>query len=610
MAITLINSPLGHKLSDSDIDAVIIDDGTGDALVYMDTGHALSDGDYVYIQSNFDSYNGYKYVDSIAYDSFKIRNSENSDPVEYVQDADITYRVSVLDHGWQCVHLPIVYELESDLYPNNIAEEEYTPVTIVSQSEEGGLTRLALSSAIADPTELAKIKLFGTNDLEGVYQIVTVYESWNIVIDLPYDASNSFTGLQVIKYYDNYAINVRVWAGLSSDHRWNALKPYELAATLQFVPDNDNRIKFSISDVLRSYINTRNNLTLDTLPNNLDFHVSFYIQYFESYDQSDGEEVTTYEDTPVTDSFVGYAVNAMLPFKTESISHLSDYVNEDVYYANWLTLQERPIGIVDRFFDLSFINQFNNSDIVVSIGKSLAGITTETETLTIINPGYGIIRVPITPQSGFDQYCITASTDGSPASGGVSSAMSIAALSTWLGRITSPTLADWTTGSTPTVTVAGAGFGSVAVSEVLYSPFTFLAGYTYSITVNYTKTYNSGTSNPRFLRIQALDSSFNVIQNESESTPPSPGGSGSGLLTFVSTGTETQIGLTAVDGSNVTIDIDSVSGTQTTPVIPAVTAQQITEQICMDILEECDTTFIPDPDDIRLTEDGDFRILE
>ena len=81
-------------------------------------------------------------------------------------------------------------------------------------------------------------------------------------------------------------------------------------------------------------------------------------------------------------------------------------------------------------------------------------------------------------------------------------------------------------------------------------------------------------------------------------------------MTFVATGAETKLGLMCQDGSDVNIYINTVSGTQTTPVIPAVPAQLITERICIDVIEECDTTFIQEPDDIRLTEDGDFRILE
>lgn len=597
MALTLIKNPIGHKLSESDITAVIID-SAGEALVYMATGHALSDGDYVYIESNFDAYNGYKYVDSIAYDSFKIKDSENSDPVEYVQDTDINYRVSVLNHGWQAVHNPIVYELESDIYPNNISEEAYAATTIISQSEEGGLTRLALSVGITDPTELAKIELVGNNDLAGVYQIVTVYENWNIVIDLPYDAANSFTSLQVVKWYDNYAINVRVVAGLSVGHRWESLKPYEIAATLQFIPDNEGKVKFSISEVLRSYIETRNNLTLNTLPNNLDFMVSFYIQYFESYDQSDGEEITTFEGDITTDDFVGYAVNAMMPFKNESISHMSDYINEDVYLANWLTLQDRPVAVVGRFFDLSFINQFLGSDIIITIN----GV----DLLTIENPGYGIIRVPITPESGDTELCVQASTAGNPASGGVTSSITLPVLADWVGRTVSPSLYDWTLGAAPTVNLPGTGFPT-RTSEVIYCDYAFISGYEYEITLNYTRTVNSGSSNPRTSTLSVYDSSFNVLATE---VRIDNAGSNTIVLTFTAGSGYSKIGYYHASGSNVDITIDSRSATETTPVIPSVPAQTITEQICIDIVEECESTYIPETGEFRLLEDGSFRLLE
>lgn len=604
--VTLIKNPIGHKLSESEITAVIID-SAGDALVYTGFAHALSDGDYVYIQSNFDAYNGFKYVDSIGYDSFKIKDSANSDAIEYVQDADITYRTSILNHGWQAVHNPIVYELESDISPNNVAEEAYTPTTVISQSEEGGLTRLALSVGISDPTELAKIKLVGDNDLEGVYQIVTIHQPWNIVIDLPYDSTNSFTGLQVIKYYDNYAINVRVWAGYSSDHRWQALKPYEIAATLQLIPDADNRVKFSISEVLRSYITTRNNLTLNTLPNNTDFTVSFYIQYFESYDQSDGETITTFEDAPVTDDFIGYAVNAEMPFKSESVSHMSDYINEDVYLARWLTLQDRPIGIVGRFFDLSFINQFNGSDIVVEITR--VGSVTDIETITIVNPGYGVIRVPFTPASGFTEYCIEASTTGTPASGGVSSAISLPSLSAGL-NIAGP-YTNWTTGANPSVSLTGTGSKRSDVWANLYS---FIEGYSYQITPNLDYSFSVNSVSCKVIFV-VLDNTNTVVYSDTFNFSAGDSGTITTPIVFVAGNNYNKYGFyassTSILSGTDNIDINSITGTQTTPVIPAVPAQVITERICMDILEECDNTFVPDvPDDIRLTEDGDFRILE
>jgi hypothetical protein len=535
VALTVINHPIGHKLTGIEVDAQIIN-SAGDAVVYTGTAHGLSDGDYVYIQSNFDSYNGFKYVDSTAYDYFKIKESENGAYVQFIQNADIEYQVSILDHGYLAVHQPIVYEIESSLYPTNTEAEAYTPNTVDAFSDASGNTRLELDQALVDPVELTKIELVGTGPLAGVYQILTVYQDWSVVIDLAYDAANDFSGYTIVKYYDNYAINVRVYAGLSSDHPWTAQKPYELAATLKFVPDSNNRTKFSISEVLRSYINNRNNLTLDTLPNNLDFIVGFYIELFETYDQSDGTDITTFnsadeevttsidlsgfsngssgtswvidadptvtsagsdskilylnypfvpgqeytitvdydqsdtgtgimemrvysagfvaehsivegftgaetgtlsltftatsDDTIlgfrvnqligtydmevsnleittialVTDSFVGYALNSKLEFKNESVSHMSEYIPGALYLGQWLTLFDNPIMVVGQFFDLSFINTQNGSDVVITKN----GVTY----LTISNPGIGIIRVPIEAESGDTLLCIAAYVDG------------------------------------------------------------------------------------------------------------------------------------------------------------------------------------------------------
>lgn len=566
MAIELIKSPVGHKLSPAILEAQIIDDGTGEALVYTQTSHLLSDGQYVYIQSNFDSYNGFKYVDSIAYDSFKIRDSENSDPTLYVQDSDIEYQVSILEHGFQCVHLPIVYELQSDIYPNNTAEESYNPNTIDSFADAEGNTQINLDHVLSDPTAFSKIELVGTGPLAGVYKILEVLHPWSVVINLTYNASNDFSGYVIVKYYDNYAINVNVYSGFSTDHRWESIKPYELAATLKFVPDENGKVKFSISEVLRAYINNRNNLTLDTLPNNTDFVTGFYISYFETYDQSDGEDITTFTGETIIDDFVGYAVNAKLEFKSESISHLSDYLDAEVYYAKWLTIFENPIIMVGYFFDISFLNQYNGFDILIRKG----GI----DYLTIPNPGIGIIRVPVEAESGEEEICLTAFITGE---GDIS-------LSGFANNPGSGT--DWTTGSQPSV-------GGTVLTDILYLDYPFVEGISYNLTSVFTQ---SGSIIFSFT-IAIYNDSF-VPQHAGTNNTPS--GQESVSVSFTAGSNDKKIGFRrSVSIGDSTVVINSLT--------IEVVAQQITEEICLTVLEECDNTFI---DGARLLEDGNFRLLE
>lgn len=599
--ISVINRPLGHKLTEQDLDATV-GESAGEALFTTTFAHGLVDGDWIYIQSNIESYNGFKLVDQTAYNEFKIKNSSEESAIEYKQSVDATYRVAILNHGWLAVHQPIVYELESDLWPNNVNEEAYTPNTISSQADVNGFTQLNLTAVLSDPTALAWIELVGTGELSGAYQIISVTHPWQVVIDLAYSASNSFTGYQVVKYYKNYVVNINVYAGLGVEHPWYSEKPYELAATLRLTPDENSRIKFSINEILRGYINTRNNLTLDTLPNNLDFMTAFYIGYYESYDSSDGEEIMTVDGAEVSDrdEFEGHAVNASMPFKSLHRSHMSDYLNEDTSLAQWLILQETPIAIVGRFFDLSFINSLPRIDVLININKQLNGVVTATETLTISNPGVGVLRVPLEPEAGYDRYCLYAYTAGVAASASTP-ATSLAALSAW----TNLTF-GWTLGANPTVSVNGNG----GVSNWLRGAIVTQAGYDYSFTVEF-EIGVTGSSIPTSAVLFALLNASGVVidsvgfnyttagvKNETFTLNPSEAGAYLAIHITNNTPFDTK-------------NYDVQSAVYNAPAAPddAIPAQTITETICIEILEECDNTLVT-ADNLRLTEDGDFRELE
>jgi hypothetical protein len=592
--VTVINRPLGHKLTDADVEASVTDSGAG-ALFNTLFAHGLVDGDYVYIQGPIESYNGFKYVDSFAYNSFRIRESEDGDFVFFKQTADVSYRVSVLQHGWLAISQPIVYELESNLWPNNEPEESYTPRIVDSQADAEGYTQLNLSAPLSSPFALDFIELVGTGSLAGAYQIITVLQPWSVIINLAYSASNSFSGYQVVKYYNNYCINVDVYAGLGVEHPWYSEKPYALLATLRFTPGEDGRVKFSISDILKGYINTRNNLTLDTLPNNLDFMTGFYIAYYESYDSSDGTEISTLSSAPTSDrdEFEGHAVNADMPFKSLYISHMSEYLNEDTYLAKWLVLQTNPYGIIGYFMDISFINQFVNNDIQILENGELYTV--------IESPGEGVIRIPLEWDS-VGQYCYQAIALPTASSGGGETPLAdFPDISLFINQGTGD---SWTTGATPSVNVTG------GTSKILRSPaYAFSLGVTYKIVATYTKVYNSGSGIVHEIALRATDSANSPFFTDLEDTTT---GSTTGTLEIqfiAASALMDRVNLEVDDSSNVTVTINSFSVSTISPVIPGNPGGIITEQLCITVLEECDDTFISD-EDIRLTEDGDFRILE
>lgn len=597
--ITVIKTPLGHKLSDNILSGTVTN-SSGDALVTTSVSHGLSDGDHIYIDSNIGSYNGFRYVDSVSYNTFKIKESEDGAYIAYKQSVDISYQVSVVQHGVQCVHLPIVYEMESSLFPNNQEEEAYVPNVVASFHDYVGYTRIVLTGELTDPVKLSKIELVGFGPLSGVYQILQVLNGSEVVIDLDYDAGNSFSGYTVVKYYDNYAINVNIYGGLISGHPWEDEKPVELLATLKLIPDDNNRVLFSINDYLRSQINTINDLTIDTFPNNIHFMTEFYIGYFESYDVSDGEDISTYQANETIDSFVGQAVNAKNEFKNIYSGHLSEYVSDEDSPAQWLTDFENPIAIVGYFFDASFFNPYN-SDLTVNIFKR-SGEAVVQETQTIDNPGVGIIRLEIEPESGYDEYCVEVSTPGTP---GSTESIVLPDLAEWESANISGALEDWVEGATPQVTLPyGGGIFHDSTSEFIYVDYPFVEGTEYTIVIDFSMIPPPGPGTQPSLSgsVFILDGSFNEIATGNSSNTLSS-------VTFTAGSNTTRIGFKVFRAlgtrtGDASASIQSVSGSQTIEEIPA---QQITEQLCITVLEECDSTLIGD---LRELEGGEFRLLE
>lgn len=393
MAVEAISRPVGYKLDITPESATVTNDG-GDAL-FTNPGHGLSESG-IYIESNIDSYNGFGFVESgFGFSTFKVE--VDGEVIPFKQNAEVTYYFERLSHAWQCVHLPIVYQLSNDLYPIN-------SVDTVEPAGSYGFINGYFAVITLNPVSFNALDYVKVGDAAGGYRIFQVVEAYSSTITvLNSDGTGGFDSIQL--YRNNYHIDVNVYAGLPSGHPWESEKPYELATTLRFIPDSNNRIKFSIAEILKGYIATRNNLTLDTLPNNIDFMTAFYIEYAEGYDVSDGTEVTAFVDEFQDDDFEGYALNAMLPFKNLYSGFMSEYVDAPApgELARWLTTMDVPLIFVGLFLDLSFINR-HEGDIEIFKNGVLY--------LTITDPGIGILRVPIEAQNGDEELCIQAKSGG------------------------------------------------------------------------------------------------------------------------------------------------------------------------------------------------------
>lgn len=476
MALTILERPEGHILETTQNYATVNESyGAGDAQFVSNTPHGLTDGDYIYSESVIEDYAGFFYVDVITTGIFKLRPYPTGDYVQFINNGSITWRESTYTHGWSAVHLPITYRISTNLYPDNGSD---TVRNVSSSSNVNGWTVLNISGSLGTIHSYDFVTLTVPNDtgLSGVYQIVEWVSATVMVINLAYDSGNNFTSATIQKYYNNYNILVRVYAGLNASHQWATQKPYELAATLKLIPDDNNEVFFSINEVLKSYIETRNNLTLGTLPNNIDFFTQFYIETAESYDDSDGYSLGTFTGSFTSDqaNFEGYAVNADLEFKNVYSGYLSEYLMTN-NTAKFLTLFTIPVlfqcsdDVPDCYQDISFMVPEGEATLELRKQFYLDGVLQTSDTVEIEDSDSGVYRIPLEAECEFNRVDLT-----------LYSSPTTPALNTFiqtsiLGRI------NWTLGASPSITLDGT---FMQTSEYLYGTFNGGNGIDYNFNYN------------------------------------------------------------------------------------------------------------------------------
>lgn len=163
-------------------------------------------------------------------------------------------------------------------------------------------------------------------------------------------------------------------------------------------------------------------------------------------------------------------------------------------------------------------------------------------------------------------------------------AITLPALSTWLTH-TDANVA-WTLGAAPTVNLPGTGLFTPAISELLYVDYSFVDGLAYTITINYTRVVNSGTSNPRSSTLVIMDSSYNVLFTEA-GTSDVGSGSNSTTISFTATALSSKIGFKFTSGLDCDITVNSTSGTKQVG-----TPQVIAKSDCLSIKETQEGTLL------------------
>lgn len=372
MAIIVYRRPQGYTLT-------LLIDGTvpvsavlgGDKLraIFFLPSHGRTDGQVIYIKSEVENYNGFFYINVIDANQFSIQSidkpyaaSDSTLDIEFIKTIEIAtiYR-DYFTHGWNCVHLPIVYRLYNDLWPTNFVDTVRSILSVTDSNGYCSITTDGDIKATGSAAALEFIKISGNTSFSGVYQIISYSSETSFVISLKYSAAidSSITGQPIQYYYNNYNVRVRVYGGIPDGHTFNTQRPYVQILELKLTPNVSNVCAFSVSDILKSQITTDNNTLLGTLPNNINNWTAFYIEYAEAYDVATAGVLVNTVGTYTSDksSFEGYAVNAELPFKNVYSGAMSDYVSGDLN-QKFLTLFDEPVKFSGKYFDIGFISTF------------------------------------------------------------------------------------------------------------------------------------------------------------------------------------------------------------------------------------------------------------
>ena len=281
--------------------------------------------------------------------------------------------------SWNCVHLPIVFKYESDLFPINT--EDTVRTVVAPFTNDNGYVRMTLSGDIktsgsANELEYVKVEVDGVSD---VYQIYNYYSDTDITIDLTYNAGYVFGDVQY--YYNNYHGRFRVYAGLRLGHSLSSSKPYRLITEIRGIPDVNGVISININEILKSDISV---LDFGT-SNDITQFTEYYVDFAEAYDTSlDGYTLTTYVSS-YTDQSVNYSIatNSKLPFRNGNGGSMVNYVGAS---RKFLTLFDEPVLFAGNDFYLYFLGDPYN----LSVTRYADGVSLGTSTITVTDEDEGV----------------------------------------------------------------------------------------------------------------------------------------------------------------------------------------------------------------------------
>jgi hypothetical protein len=215
----------------------------------------------------------------------------------YVNNPPDAYDEAYYNSRWVAGHLPIQYKISNTKYPENLDDDSDSFCTV---TDVNGFAEINLCGTYETYVKYEYIKIEGSSvdSYNGVWQILEVVNGTTYIISAAYDgvATGTFQ-----RYYNNYHNLVKVYAGIPAYHQYTSEDPMSLIATLKIEPNTENLSIADISGLIQAKLNCDNDREQISEPNDLNAWTGFYIEYAESYDVSDGSEVSQFTSSYTTD---------------------------------------------------------------------------------------------------------------------------------------------------------------------------------------------------------------------------------------------------------------------------------------------------------------------
>lgn len=189
---------------------------------------------------------------------------------------------------WNASALPLVYKLESDLFPTNNVDIIGTIESVINYNGYA-MINLTGSYETYSTGDYVTITDSSVEEYNGIWQIRFVSDANTYAINSIYQGDA--TGF-VQKYYKNYNAVIKVYAGLPQSHPHYAEKPSALITTVNVTPDTNNICYINIQEIINRFLPFDNNI--DVL--NIDAFTGFYIEFAESYYEGGANITTAFEN--------------------------------------------------------------------------------------------------------------------------------------------------------------------------------------------------------------------------------------------------------------------------------------------------------------------------